>query len=34
MPAPEGKTGLLHRCINQLASIPSIVRCEALKRDV
>lgn len=29
----EGQTGLLHRCINQLASIPSIaVRCEALKR--
>jgi hypothetical protein len=30
----EGQTGLLHRCISQLASIPSIVRREALKRDV
>jgi hypothetical protein len=25
---------ITHRCINQLASIPSIVRREALKRDV
>jgi len=28
-----GQTGLLHRCVIQLASIPSIVRREALKRD-
>src|SRR6476660_4679275 len=30
----EGPTGLLHCCINQLASIPTIVKFEALKGDV
>ena len=33
-PGAEGPTGLLHRCINQLASIPTIVKREALKGDV
>ena len=33
-PGAEGPTGLLHCCINQLASIPTIVKREALKGDV
>jgi len=33
-PGAEGPTGLLHRCINQLASIQTIVKREALKGDV
>src|SRR5260370_3502966 len=33
-PGAEGPTGLLHCSINQLASIPTIVKREALKGDV